>query len=288
MNTSLLPRYRDSFGVVVATIFAIAILAGCSGKTSSEITPESQPNPAPTNSLMESKNMAEFRRKLKLGMSTNDILAVLGQPDRVSDILESQILWDFTVPPFPVDDSMPRKRVVGINLSITNGRLAHYGFAIETRTQRTLLETQPVKMSFEGPTLKIEFFVVNDEPIDGGRYIDTTNLPKLGYVAAAADLTIERFKEITLIEQLETDLKNNQRTNWNFDVTLYEESVSLLKAVTETNVGRRFLIVVEREPILAPLLTSTLERTQIAISVEDRKTMENLKRIFERMPLHER
>jgi hypothetical protein len=175
--------------------------------------------------------------------------------------------------------------VAGASVWITNGGFSHVGFAYHGPDSKnlTMEPVRPVNLNRDEQPPKLRFFVVNDDPVDGGRFIDTSKFPKLGYIAATPDLMIGWLKRITMNEQLVTDSENRQHTNWSFNLTLPEEFVPQLKAMTEMNISKRVLIMLGEESILAPTIVSPLETAEIAVSVSERSSMENLKRSISRM-----
>jgi hypothetical protein len=53
--------------------------------------------------------------------------------------------------------------------------------------------------------------------------------------------------------------------------------------MTEMHISKRVLIMLGEESILAPTIVSPLETAEIAVSVSERSSMENLKRSISRM-----
>jgi hypothetical protein len=42
----------------------------------------------------------------------------------------------------------------------------------------------------------LAFYVVSEQKIEGGRFIDTSDMPKLGYIAAKPDLVVTNLQEV--------------------------------------------------------------------------------------------
>ncbi|HRZ58911.1 MAG TPA: hypothetical protein P5525_26050 [Candidatus Paceibacterota bacterium] len=42
----------------------------------------------------------------------------------------------------------------------------------------------------------LTFYVVREEKMEGGRFIDTPELPKVGYIAAKADMTVTNLQDV--------------------------------------------------------------------------------------------
>jgi len=60
----------------------------------------------------------------------------------------------------------------------------------------------------------LSFYIVSEEKIEGGRYVDTPDFPKVGYIAAKADLIIVRLAAVTqdvqVIGEGKTDFKEGE------------------------------------------------------------------------------
>ena len=52
-------------------------------------------------------------------------------------------------------------------------------------------------LALSAETNALSFFVVSDAAIPGGRYIDTPEFPKLGYVSNAPSFTLTRLREVS-------------------------------------------------------------------------------------------
>ncbi|HEU5069416.1 MAG TPA: hypothetical protein VFV96_03275 [Verrucomicrobiae bacterium] len=92
----------------------------------------------------------------------------------------------------------------------------------------------------------LAFYVVSDQPIDGGRFIDTQDLPKLGYVAAKPDLDITMLKEVY------------PQSN-GLAVAFGTEDAKAFASLTEKSIGKRLLVVVGDKPASAPKIMAPIE-----------------------------
>ena len=109
----------------------------------------------------------------------------------------------------------------------------------------------------------LSFYIVSAEKIDGGRYIDTLDFPKVGYIAAKPDLVIVRLVAVSETvthssivnidkdgKQTETPLPDRPA----LDVKILPEDAQKFEALTKRAVGERVLLMLGDTPILAPTI----------------------------------
>ena len=127
----------------------------------------------------------------------------------------------------------------------------------------------------------LAFYVVSPEKIEGGRFIDTKAFPKLGHIAAKPALVITPLKEARLIKQ------PGDRSN--ILITLQDNKVEQLADFTSKNVGKKILLMLGNEPLIAPRVLEKIRTPalQISLSEEKKRTriLKALKRLMEK-PKH--
>ena len=125
----------------------------------------------------------------------------------------------------------------------------------------------------EKPTLA--FYVVSPEKIEGGRFIDTKTLPKLGQIAAKPGLVIAQLKEASLIKRA------GDRPN--ILIVLGDKEVDQFAEFTGQNVGKILLLMLGNEPLIAPKVLEKIRTPALQISLtkeHDRiKILKALKRL---------
>ena len=84
-------------------------------------------------------------------------------------------------------------------------------------------------------------------------YIETPDLPHLGFVSIVPDLSISNIKSV--------DIKEDKML-----IRLAESDGKVLGEITSKNLGERLLISMNRVPILAPPITMPITTGQIQIS----------------------
>ena len=129
------------------------------------------------------------------------------------------------------------------------------------------------------PTLA--FYAVSPQEIEGGRFIDTKEFPKLGYIAVKPGLVIVQLKEAHLIT------RPGNRPN--ILITLQDKQVNQLEDFTGKNVGKKILLLLDQEPLIAPRVLEKIRAPslQISLSEEKKRTriLKALKQLIEK-PKH--
>ena len=113
----------------------------------------------------------------------------------------------------------------------------------------------------EKPTLA--FYAVSPQEIERGRFIDTKEFPKLGYIAAKPGLVIAQLKEARLIKRA-TDRPN-------ILITLQDKQVDQLEDFTGKNVGKKILLLLGKEPLIAPRVVEKFRAPALQISLSENK-----------------
>lgn len=91
----------------------------------------------------------------------------------------------------------------------------------------------------------LSFYIVSAEKVDGGRFIDTPDFPKLGYIAATPDLTITQLEAV---KQTVGPMPAIPRIN----ITMHPEDAKKVAALTGQAVGKHVLITLGDTPLIAP------------------------------------
>lgn len=120
----------------------------------------------------------------------------------------------------------------------------------------------------------LSFYIVSNENVEGGRFIDTPDLPKLGYIAANPDLVITRLaavhKSIARSGTSTTD-KNGKATTTPsparpaVDILLLPKDVQKIQALTSQNIGKRVLMMLRDKPLIAPTVLSPISTPAVQI-----------------------
>ena len=142
-----------------------------------------------------------------------------------------------------------------------------------------MLYTCSVRATDEKPILA--FYVLSPEKIEVGRFINTKAFPKLGHIAAKPALVITPLKEARLFKQ-----PGDQP---NILITPQSNQVEQLADFTSRNVGKKLLLMLGNEPLIAPRVLKKIRTPalQISLSEEKKRTriLKALKQLIEK-PKH--
>ena len=159
-------------------------------------------------------------------------------------------------------------------LSVTLGLFANYGHALTDTTKAVL-----------------SFYVVSEEKIDGGRLIDTLDLPKLGYIAAKPDLVITQLVAVsqTVVADggiYDKDGKQIGRPGPDraaLDIMIRSEDSRKFEALTKENIGKRVLMMLGDVPLIAPIVQSPISTQSFQVIIgkhgDPKKIEDGLKKL---------
>ena len=123
----------------------------------------------------------------------------------------------------------------------------------------------------------LSFWVVSSDKIEGGRYIDTPELKKLGWIAKDPSLTVGRLKSALGGHEPVNYDGNTPREEYRFDITLLPNDAEAFKKLTEQNLGKQVLLMLGDKPIMAPRINSPLPMGRFSITVPDEKSFQALR-----------
>lgn len=227
------------------------------------------------------RSETDLRKLLIPGMATNEIIAGLGKPDIIDDPDQDSTNWRYGFIPFPADDAnWIGYSVHGVTIRITNGYLSKWGcnyFGNPQEANDKVLSahvSNEVGSATNNSRIIIKFFVVKDNPIVDGRYIDTTQFPKTGYIESAPDLTISKVKEVITREKTFTSKEKATTRFYNFGITLTSDDSVRFGLFTKTNISKRILIMVSDDIISAPRIVGSIDTGSFGIDCSDPALME--------------
>ena len=133
----------------------------------------------------------------------------------------------------------------------------------------------------------IDFYPVSTKREKGLRYINTKTLPKLGYVAAAPALQVERLRSVkkihTTVEKTIESADGKARTVSNtvpaIEITLRNADAAAFAELMKKSIGQRILIEAEGTPIYAPLVVRDAPlATTLTFTLADDAQLEDVHR----------
>ena len=133
----------------------------------------------------------------------------------------------------------------------------------------------------------LSFYLVSEEKIDGGRFIDTPDFPKLGYIAPMPDLVITQLvavnKTVTHAStgKIGTDGKLTQTPLPDrpaLMVQILPADGQKFESLTERSIGKRLLLMLGDMPLTAPFVRARISSQSFQITIgehSNRKTIED-------------
>jgi preprotein translocase subunit SecD len=145
----------------------------------------------------------------------------------------------------------------------------------------------------ESTNAVLTFHIVSEQKIEGGRFVDTPALPKVGYIANHPDLIVRRLRDV--FPQKEAGYAFMGDTNGNHKtvpshpppslaVQLRAEDAKSFEALTERALNKRLLVMFDDDPLSAPWVRAPIEAGSFTISfnsqAELKKTESGLKKLI--------
>jgi preprotein translocase subunit SecD len=120
-----------------------------------------------------------------------------------------------------------------------------------------------------GATNKLCFFVVSEKPIANGRYINSQEFPKLGYISNAPSYVLTRLRETSTNDVTSTTIMNGKIVSTNISagisITLFPEDAKTFYNFTEENVLRKVLLMLGDQPVAAPRISEPIENGNVRL-----------------------
>jgi hypothetical protein len=232
-------------------------------------------------------------RILKKGISKQEINKMFGEPvwGEVRTDGTVDLVYSWAV---PSAYGARVESIGGVSVQLTNNLLISWQ-AIHARVDAAIGATKQYSGSSNRAVLstgnsyntdvKMALYIVSDEPIDGGTFVDTARLPRLGYIRPSADLEIKHLQAISLDEYPTVDLNSGHTGSASADksvarlsVVLTAQDASAFYTLTVQNVGKRILVTLDDEPLAAPLLMQPIKTGELQITIKDSSTAEKIDR----------
>jgi len=113
----------------------------------------------------------------------------------------------------------------------------------------------------------LSVYIVSQEKLKGGRFIDTPDFPKLGYIAPKPDLAITRLEEVNFLaitEELGTNVPAHiGQPRPGVIIVLRDEDARKFAALSEKASMKKTLLMLGDTPLLAPMVTSPLDAVKM-------------------------
>jgi hypothetical protein len=127
--------------------------------------------------------------------------------------------------------------------------------------------------SASGP---LSFYVVSEEKLEGGRFIDMADFPKLGYIAAKPDLVVMNLEAVhpdvtprrdVFVDEngKKTPVPVNERAS--LIIRMLPDDAKQFTMLTEKAVGKKVLIMLGDTPLTAPMIPRPISNQNIGLNM---------------------
>lgn len=205
--------------------------------------------------LKRSYTKTELDRSITSGMSVSDITNTFGPPTSMLRSSEHTGIMTFL---FPIDlaKRMNEETMVGFDIHTKDGKVVIWSPIIAGPEG----QTQPSSQQNQKSTRLFSLFVATDnlrnvlETLDAGGQADMIN----------AHIN----PDLTLSAHVFLDDRNDRPWSDQVALVLSPADALRLKTLTETNIGKRLLIVCSNKVVAAPTITDPLERRELLLRVK--------------------
>ena len=145
----------------------------------------------------------------------------------------------------------------------------------------------------ESTNAALKFYIVSEEETDGGRFIDTPELPKVGYISVRPDLVVTNIKDVFPQKSAGSAIMGDTNGMHTvvpshppsaLSVTLRAEDGVRFASLTEKAIGKRLLVMLDEKPLTAPKVMAPIESGGFLIEFRDendlKKTEDALKKLI--------
>jgi hypothetical protein len=126
----------------------------------------------------------------------------------------------------------------------------------------------------------LSFYVVSDHKIEGGRFIDTPDFPKLGYIAATPDLVVKRLESVAL------DVSPPfSETRPAVSIAMGSQDALSFTALTERAIEKKLLLMQGDTPLIAPRVKARSQTASLMLTfgegTDPKKAADDLKKLVQ-------
>jgi len=236
--------------------------------------------------FMSEESLAKL---VNTNMTRQQITQKFGKPD-IDRIPTGGIdVWDFVF--YPDDrDTGPRRFIAsGLTVYWKGDKMIRWAPAYGTTGGKPPSEFMKtitpggVKSGATQTNQDFSFWVVSASKIEGGRYIDTAKLEKLGWIGKEPALRVARLKSASSGHEPVNYDGKSPREEYRFDIDLLPEDAASFENLTRQNRGKQVLMMLGDQPLTAPRVNGPISGGQFVITVHDEKSYEELRVAFTRL-----
>lgn len=118
-------------------------------------------------------------------------------------------------------------------------------------------------------TNALRFYIVSEQKIEGGRFIDTPTLPKVGYISPIPDLVVTNLLDVYRERRATSAIVDGKvvpsKPPPGLAVALRPADAKRFTSLTEKALGKRLLVVLGNKPLTAPKVVAPIETDRFSI-----------------------
>ena len=127
--------------------------------------------------------------------------------------------------------------------------------------------------------LPLTFNIVSAEKIAGGRLIDTSDFPKLGYIPAVPALELWQLEDVTLgtsqnrtviADRVDLEPVREMPKGTTFHIRMMPDDAKRLEVVTEQAVGKQMLLMFGDKPLMAVRVMNPITGPRLQLFFDDK------------------
>ena len=138
-------------------------------------------------------------------------------------------------------------------------------------------------LAFCAETNALGFFVVSETPIASGRYIDTPEFPKLGYISNAPSFVLTRLREVSTNDVTEVSIVDRKVVSTNTSpavvIRMFRADGERFAEFTRQNVDQKVLLMSRDRPLLAPMVRAPIETGSIQLPSLSKSVVEDIQKL---------
>jgi len=135
----------------------------------------------------------------------------------------------------------------------------------------------------------LAFYVVHEKTVEGGRFIDTKQFPKLGFIGQRPDLALTEVEAVTgartgtivMDKGKAVGLSENHENA--LRVTLRPEDGRKFEELTRKNIGSRIVLMLGETPLIAPFVMEATTSPDIQITFPTAHDMQKVEQELRRL-----
>jgi hypothetical protein len=123
----------------------------------------------------------------------------------------------------------------------------------------------------DSKVVALSIYIVSETKIEGGRYINTPECPKAGFIPATPAMVVEKLESV-----------EQSHSNKALMIKMFSADAKKFETLTEKNVGKKALITLGDTPITAPTIIAPISTPGFMLTygkLDKKKFEEDLRKL---------